>query len=72
MACSEHLDIDIAFEGTDAATYFALWHDLQQVCPDWAIDLRDINQPSHFADTVRQWEELIYKSSYTRPLKISV
>gem|GEM_PF-4803336 len=31
MACSEHLDIDIAFEGTDAATYFALWHDLQQV-----------------------------------------
>ncbi len=40
--------------GTDAATYFALWRDLEAVCPNWAIDLREINQSSHFTDTVCQ------------------
>jgi predicted nucleotidyltransferase len=63
MACSEHSDIDIAVKGTDAATYFALWRDLEQLCPDWLIDLRDINQPSHFANRICQYGELIHVGS---------
>jgi predicted nucleotidyltransferase len=58
-----HSDIDIAVAGSDAATYFALWRDLEAACPNWFIDLREINQPSCFADTVRQFGELIYESS---------
>jgi predicted nucleotidyltransferase len=57
----DHSDIDIAVAGTDAATYFALWRDLEAACPTWAIDLREINQPSHFANTVRQTGELVYE-----------
>ena len=53
-------DLDIAVVGTDAASYFALWRDLEAACPDWAIDLREINQPGHFADMVRQTGALIY------------
>jgi len=56
-------DIDIAVAGTDAATYFALWRDLEAACPTWAIDLREINQPSHFTKTVRQTGELVYEST---------
>lgn len=59
----DHSDIDIAVAGTDAATYFAFWRDLEAACPDWFIDLREINHPSHFTDTVRQTGELIYESS---------
>lgn len=55
-------DIDIAVAGTDAAAYFALWRDLEAACPSWVIDLREINQPSHFANTVRQLGELVYES----------
>jgi predicted nucleotidyltransferase len=58
----ERSDIDIGVVGTDAATYFALWRDLEAACPDWAIDLREINQPCHFTDTVRQTGELVYES----------
>ncbi|WP_448563129.1 nucleotidyltransferase domain-containing protein [Trichothermofontia sp.] len=60
---SDRSDIDIAVAGTDAATYFALWRDLETACPDWLIDLREINQPCHFSDTVRQTGELIYDAS---------
>jgi len=55
-------DIDIAVGGTDASTYFALWRDLETACPNWAIDLREINQPCHFTDIVRQTGELVYES----------
>ncbi|ASC72511.1 hypothetical protein XM38_034690 [Halomicronema hongdechloris C2206] len=58
-----HSDIDIAVAGTDAATYFALWRDLETAYPNQAIDLREINQPCHFADIVRQTGELIYEST---------
>lgn len=58
-----HSDIDIAVAGTDAATYFALWRDLERACPNRFIDLREINQPSHFTDIVRQTGELVYESS---------
>jgi predicted nucleotidyltransferase len=57
----DHSDIDIAVAGTDAATYFALWRDLEAACHTWAIDLREINQPSHFTNTVRQTGELVYE-----------
>ncbi len=55
-----HSDIDISVAGTDAVTYFALWRDLETACPGWPIDLREINQPSHFTNTVCQQGELIY------------
>ncbi|MGD1905473.1 MAG: nucleotidyltransferase family protein [Leptolyngbyaceae cyanobacterium] len=55
-------DIDIAVAGTDAAAYFALWRDLEAAVSYWAIDLREINQPGHFADVVRQTGELVYES----------
>jgi len=58
----DHSDIDIAVSGTDAASYFALWRDLEAACPQWPIDLREINQPSHFANTIREYGELIYDS----------
>lgn len=60
-------DIDIAVVGTDAATYFALWRDLETACSDWPLDLREINHPNHFADTVRQTGELVYESSSSSP-----
>jgi len=41
-----HSDIDIAVAGSDAATYFALWRDLEAACPNWFIDLREINHNS--------------------------
>lgn len=58
-----HSDIDIAIAGTDATTYFALWRDLEAACPSWVIDLREINQPCHFADVVRQTGVLVYECS---------
>ncbi|NJN21474.1 MAG: nucleotidyltransferase domain-containing protein [Leptolyngbya sp. RL_3_1] len=57
-----HSDIDIAVAGTSAAAYFALWRDLEAADLNWAIDLREINQPGHFADIVRQTGELVYES----------
>jgi len=60
-------DVDIAVTGTDAASYFALWRDLEAACPQWFIDLREINEPSTFADLVRQTGELIYESSNFNP-----
>jgi predicted nucleotidyltransferase len=63
----DHSDIDIAVVGTDAATYFALWRDLEAACPVWCIDLREMNQLSHFTDTVRQSGELVYESPSGTP-----
>lgn len=60
-------DVDIAVAGTDAAAYFALWRDLEAACPQWFIDLREINEPSTFADLVRQTGELIYESPNLNP-----
>jgi len=54
-------DIDVAVKGTNAEEYFALWHELNEAAPDWEIDLREINLPSHFADTVQQRGELVYE-----------
>lgn len=60
-------DVDIAVAGTDAAAYFALWRDLEAACPGWAIDLREINESSHFTNVVRQTGELIYESTGSTP-----
>jgi predicted nucleotidyltransferase len=58
-------DIDVAVEGTNAEQYFALWHELNDAAPDWVIDLREIDRPSYFADTVRQRGELVYERKNT-------
>lgn len=54
-------DIDVAVEGTDAETYFAFWRDLERICFNWMIDLREINTPSHFTETIKQQGELVYE-----------
>lgn len=54
-------DVDVAVEGTNARQYFDLWRDLEAAAPDWAIDLREINEPSYFAQTVQQRGELVYE-----------
>ncbi len=54
-------DIDVAVEGTSAEQYFALWHHLGNAAPEWMIDLREINQPSHFTSSVQQRGELVYE-----------
>lgn len=59
----DHSDIDVAVEGTNAEQYFDLWRDLEKAAPDWFIDLREINEPSHFVDRVRKTGELIYERS---------
>ena len=59
----QHSDIDIAVVGTDAASYFALWRDLEAAYPNYVIDLREINQPGHFADAVRRTGEIVYEST---------
>ncbi|MEM1370338.1 MAG: hypothetical protein AAGG02_20515 [Cyanobacteria bacterium P01_H01_bin.15] len=64
-------DIDIAVVGTNAAAYFALWRDLEAACCHWTIDLREINQLSHFADTVHRAGKLIYESSGSTPYSSS-
>jgi len=54
-------DIDVAVEGTKAEQYFELWHELGNAATEWQIDLREINQPSHFTETVQQRGELVYE-----------
>ena len=53
-------DIDIAVKGIDAAGFFALWRDLEEAIPDWAVDLRDLVPGSHFARRVQDGGRLIY------------
>lgn len=54
-------DIDVAVEGTNAKQYFALWRDLERIITEWEIDLRELNEPSYFTQTVKQRGELIYE-----------
>lgn len=56
-------DIDVAVVGTDAATYFDLWRELEAACTGWMIDLREINTPSHFTDVVHLTGELVYDTT---------
>ena len=56
----DHSDIDIALEGTSAEQYFDLWRELDRAVPDRFVDLREINEPSHFERRVRKRGELIY------------
>jgi predicted nucleotidyltransferase len=54
-------DIDLAVEGLNADGYFKLWHEFTEAAPGWFIDLREIDQPSYFAESVRLRGELIYE-----------
>lgn len=54
-------DVDVAVEGIGVAEYFDLWRDLERAAPEWTIDLRDITQPSPFAERVRAMGLLIYE-----------
>ncbi|MGF1602704.1 MAG: nucleotidyltransferase domain-containing protein [Thermosynechococcaceae cyanobacterium] len=54
-------DIDIAIEGTSAASYFSIWRDLEAIVQDWRIDLRELKDESYFAQRVRQQGELVYE-----------
>lgn len=54
-------DVDVAIEGLGVADYFPIWKAIEDAAPDWAIDVRDITQPSLFADRVRAIGKLIYE-----------
>lgn len=58
-------DVDIAVEGIAAQAYTTLWRALEEALPEWNIDLRDISQPSPFADLIRQTGLLIYERKNT-------
>ncbi len=61
-------DIDIAIAGSATAQeYFAIWRAIEQVLPDWTIDLRTIDSASTFADLVRKTGILIYEREDTSP-----
>jgi len=57
-------DIDVAIEGLGVADYFAIWRAIERAAPDWLIDVRDITQPSDFAERVRATGKLIYERSH--------
>jgi predicted nucleotidyltransferase len=54
-------DVDVAIEGLGVADYFPIWKAIEEAAPDWTIDVRDITQPSEFADRVRARGKLIYE-----------
>ena len=54
-------DVDIGVVGITAEDYFALWRELEAALPEWLIDLRDISEPSFFADRVQKTGLLIYE-----------
>ena len=54
-------DVDVAIEGLGTADYFSIWRAIEEAAPDWTIDVRDITQPSAFADRVRSTGKLIYE-----------
>lgn len=54
-------DVDVAVEGLGVADYFPIWKAIEDAAPEWVIDVRDITQPSDFADRVRERGKLIYE-----------
>jgi len=54
-------DVDLGIEGLGVEDYFAIWRAIEEAAPDWVIDVRDITQPSLFADRVRAAGKLIYE-----------
>jgi predicted nucleotidyltransferase len=54
-------DVDVAVEGLGVADYFPIWKAIEDAAPEWAIDVRDITQPSDFADRVRERGKLVYE-----------
>jgi len=56
-----HSDVDVAIEGLGPADYFSIWRAIEEAAPGWAIDLRDITQPSEFAERVQSTGKLIYE-----------
>ncbi|MEK7326238.1 MAG: nucleotidyltransferase domain-containing protein [Chloroflexota bacterium] len=65
-------DVDVAIDGLGVADYFSIWRAIEEAAPGWAIDVRDITQPSEFAERVRSTGRLIYErvnlSSVEKPL----
>jgi len=57
-------DVDVAVEGLGVADYFPIWRAIEEAAPEWTIDVRDITQPSTFADRVRTTGKLIYERSH--------
>ncbi|MBI3762431.1 MAG: nucleotidyltransferase domain-containing protein [Chloroflexi bacterium] len=54
-------DVDVAVEGLGTADYFAIWRAIEEAAPEWTVDVRDITQPSEFADRVRSTGKQIYE-----------
>lgn len=56
-------DVDVGIEGLGVEDYFAVWRAIERAAPDWLIDVRDITQPSDFAERVKATGKLIYERS---------
>jgi predicted nucleotidyltransferase len=53
-------DVDVAVEGLGVADYFPIWRAIEEAAPGWTIDVRDITQPSEFAERVRATGKTVY------------
>ena len=60
-------DVDVAVEGLGIADYFPIWRAIEEAALDWAIDVRDITEPSTFAERVRASGKLIYERDVPNP-----
>ena len=54
-------DVDVAIEGLGVADYFPIWRAIEEAAPGWTIDVRDITQPSDFAERVRATGKTVYE-----------
>ena len=54
-------DVDVAIEGLGVADYFSIWRAIEEAAPGWTIDVRDITQPSDFAERVRATGKTVYE-----------
>lgn len=54
-------DVDVAVEGLGVADYFSIWRAIEEAAPGWTIDVRDITQPSEFAERVRATGKTVYE-----------
>jgi len=55
-------DVDIAVEGKlNASDYFALWRELEHAMSGWEVELVELDEGIHFAESVRAEGEVIYE-----------
>lgn len=54
-------DVDIGVEGATMARCFDIWRDLEEIVPEWPLDVRALEAQDPFSERVRQKGELVYE-----------